>query len=117
MFRIGFRKVYYFNIRIISSVFMLENRMKYIYHMVMYVEDAILEKMKNHPSDELGRDLLFVRFFCLKMKYKERKINSIHKVNILIENAKIRKYKKTTNYQIANGEQLKSENAKIMHNA
>lgn len=68
MFRIGFRKVYYFNIRIISSVFMLENRMKYIYHMVMYVEDAILEKMKNHPSDELGRDLLFVRFFCLKMK-------------------------------------------------
>tara|TARA_B100000586_G_scaffold33426_1_gene21432 strand:- start:843 stop:1136 length:294 start_codon:yes stop_codon:yes gene_type:complete len=41
--------------------------MKHIYHRVRYVEDAIVNKLQKHPSSELGRDLLFVRFFRVRL--------------------------------------------------
>ena len=34
----------------------------------MYVEDAIINKLQKQPSNKLGRDLLFIRFFRIRLK-------------------------------------------------
>ena len=41
--------------------------MQHIYNRLKYVEDAIMHEMQNHPSDDLGRDLLFIKFFRLRL--------------------------------------------------
>jgi len=42
-------------------------RIKHIFHRLRYVEDAILYKLNKGPSSELGRDLLFVKYFRARL--------------------------------------------------
>ena len=44
--------------------------MKELYNRILYVEDALLERLKKDPSNGLGRDLLFIRFFRIYFSQK-----------------------------------------------
>ena len=51
-----------------NSFIVPDIRIKHIFHRVQYVEDAILYKLDKAPSSELGRDLLFVQYFRVRLK-------------------------------------------------
>ncbi len=44
--------------------------MNNLYNRILYVEEALLERIRNNPSDDLGRDLLFIRFFRILFSQK-----------------------------------------------
>tara|TARA_S200000501_G_C20871738_1_gene764595 strand:- start:6993 stop:7427 length:435 start_codon:yes stop_codon:yes gene_type:complete len=44
--------------------------LKELYNRILYVEDALLERLKKDPSNGLGRDLLFIRFFRIYFSQK-----------------------------------------------